>query len=96
MGDSYATWSAGKRPKDKLWLRDFFPQQLESPPKATRAGADDTTRARIVTWGYDAGLFTQAGRQRSFVFAENLLSALDGSRLGAPVSERVEEILITR
>jgi len=56
----------------KLWLRDFLPQVLNT--------------ARIMTFGYDVNIFTKASTQRSFVFAEDLLSSLNDERAGSAVS----------
>lgn len=37
-------------------------------------------RARIMTFGYDANVFTKAASQRTFVFAEDLISSLNNER----------------
>lgn len=55
----------------KLWLQDLLPHVLNT--------------ARIMTFGYDMNVFTKPFTQRSFVFAETLLSKLKDKRTGSAV-----------
>ncbi|KAJ4126962.1 hypothetical protein NW768_008583 [Fusarium equiseti] len=78
-GDAYSTWTASN---GKLWLRDFLPDELQN------ATSNGPKKARIMTFGYDAGLFTRATTERSFAFAENLLNELRDARAGEPARSR--------
>jgi alpha-beta hydrolase superfamily lysophospholipase len=64
-GDALKTWTAEN---GKMWLRDFLPDDL-------RDGAA-SCHARVMTFGYDVNVYSKAASQRSFTFAEDLLSAL--------------------
>ena len=81
-GDALGTWTS---PNCHLWLRDSLPQALENPPADYSHGTDDSTKARVMTFGYDASVLTEASSQRSFTFAENLLSELKDRRHGQAV-----------
>lgn len=70
-GDAFTTWTAGN---GKLWLRDFLLDQLKDPPDDFKTGPRDTNVARVMTFGYDANMFTKASKQRSFTFAEDFLA----------------------
>ncbi|KAI9791807.1 MAG: hypothetical protein M1833_001331 [Piccolia ochrophora] len=65
-GDAFTTWT---HPDSHfLWLRDQLPTSLQS--------------LRIFTFGYNANLFVNGARGRSFTFAEDLLSQLHDERAG--------------
>lgn len=76
-----STWKSG----DHLWLKDFLPQALECPPPEYTNGPEDSKAVRVLTFGYDASVFTKASSQRSFTFAEDLLSELKDRRSGEAV-----------
>jgi hypothetical protein len=81
-GDAFSTWTSSN---DHFWLRDSLPQALENPPADYSHGPDDSKIARVMTFGYDASVLTKASSQRSFTFAENLLSDLKDRRHGQAV-----------
>jgi hypothetical protein len=81
-GDAFSTWTSSN---GHLWLRDSLPQALETPPADYSHGPDDSKIARVMTFGYDASVLTKASSQRSFTFAENLLSELKDRRHGQAV-----------
>lgn len=87
-GDAFTTWTASN---GKLWLRDFLPDQLRDPPDDFKSGPDDTKVARVMTFGYDANMFTRAATQRTFAFAEVLLAQLNEKRGKAAVRENVPQ-----
>jgi alpha-beta hydrolase superfamily lysophospholipase len=66
-----------------MWLRDFLPDGL-------RNGRDGTAprHARVMIFGYDVNVYSKAASQRSFTFAEDLLSALYDHRQGPSGSRR--------
>ena len=68
-----------------LWLKDFLPQALEKPSLDYANGPKDLKAVRVMTFGYDANVFTKAASRRSFTFAEDLLSQLKDSRGGEAV-----------
>ena len=84
-GDSFSTWTAfsNVNPKEhKLWLRDFLPKEKYF------------SQTRIMTFGYDGrAWFTakdKSSSKRTFVFAGDLLVALQNNRvltgaLGRPI-----------
>jgi hypothetical protein len=76
-GDALKTWTAEN---GKMWLRDFLPDDL-------RDGAA-SCHARVMTFGYDVNVYSKAASQRSFTFAEDLLSALYDYRQGPSASHR--------
>jgi len=76
-GDALKTWTADN---GKMWLRDFLPDDL-------RDGAAPC-HARVMTFGYDVNVYSKAASQRSFTFAEDLLSALHDHRQGPLGSHR--------
>lgn len=80
-GDSMSTWTCDGH----IWLKDFLPQALESPPPDYAYGPKDSKAVRVMTFGYDANVFTKAASQRSFTFAEDLLSQLKDRRGGEAV-----------
>ncbi|KAF4986754.1 hypothetical protein FDECE_15788 [Fusarium decemcellulare] len=82
-GDSFKTWTASNK---KLWLRDFLPEQLKDPPDDFKTSPDDTKVARVMTFGYDAGMFTKASKKRTFEFAATLLTELKRVRMGETVA----------
>ena len=59
-------------PNKTLWLRDLLPHDLKN--------------ARIMTYGYDVGIFGKAKTSRTFDFAGNLLSAIKDKRIGEAVT----------
>jgi hypothetical protein len=63
-----------------MWLRDFLPEDLKN-------GASPCL-ARVMTFGYDVNVYSKAASQRSFTFAEDLLSALYDFRQGPSASRR--------
>ncbi|KAG0645259.1 hypothetical protein D0Z07_8821 [Hyphodiscus hymeniophilus] len=68
-GDSFTTWTH----KNKiLWLRDLLPYDLK----------DVSSSARIMTYGYDVGMFGKARTSRVFDFAGNMLSSIKDKRTG--------------
>jgi len=79
-GDAFKTWTADN---GKLWLRDFLPEDLKNPQDGTAP-----CLARVVTFGYNVNVYSKAASQRSFTFAEDLLSALDDFRQGPSASRR--------
>jgi hypothetical protein len=81
-GDAFSTWTSSN---DHFWLRDSLPQALKTPPTNFSHGPDDSNIARVMTFGYDASVLTKASSQRSFTFAENLLSELKDRRHGQAV-----------
>jgi hypothetical protein len=81
-GDAFDTWTS---PNGHLWLRDSLPQALKNPPADYSHGPDDSKIARVMTFGYDASVLTKASSQRSFTFAEDLLSELKDRRHGQAV-----------
>lgn len=81
-GDALSTWTSSN---GHLWLRDSLPQALATPPADYSHGPDDSKVARIMTFGYDASVLTKASSQRSFTFAENLLSEFKDRRHGQAV-----------
>jgi hypothetical protein len=81
-GDAFDTWTSSN---GHLWLRDSLPQALETPPADYSHGTDDSKIVRVMTFGYDASVLTKASSQRSFTFAENLLSELKDRRHGQAV-----------
>jgi len=72
-GDAYQTWTASN---GKLWLRDFLPFDLL---------AEGTKTARIMTFGYDANVFTKAPDGKMLETALHLLFCLHKER-GVSVS----------
>jgi len=58
-----------------MWLRHFLPDDLKT-------GRDDAAPclARVMTFDYDVNVYSKAASQRSFTFAEDLLSALHDVR----------------
>ena len=81
-GDAFDTWTSSK---GHLWLRDSLPQALQNPPSDYSNGPDDSKIARVMTFGYDISVLTKASSERSFTFAENLLSELKDRRQGQAV-----------
>lgn len=77
-GDAFRTWTA----EGTLWLRDLLPGQLRNPPDEFKNGANDTKVARIMTFGYDASIFTNSRNISTFTVARDLLSSLQDIRLG--------------
>jgi hypothetical protein len=76
-GDALKTWTAEN---GKMWLRDFLPDDLKN-------GASPCF-ARVMTFGYDVNVYSKAASQRSFTFAEDLLTALHDYRQGSSASRR--------
>jgi hypothetical protein len=81
-GDAFSTWTSSN---DHFWLRDSLPQALKTPPADYSLGPDDSKTARVMTFGYNASVLTKASSQRSFTFAEDLLSELKDRRHGPAV-----------
>lgn len=66
MGDPFDTWTFhDNNNQPRLWLRDFLPKTIPS--------------ARILTFGYDADLFTRSVLNIQGC-AENLLAGLQSVR----------------
>ncbi|KAI1386356.1 uncharacterized protein F4822DRAFT_409788 [Hypoxylon trugodes] len=76
-GDAFKTWSSEN---GQMWLRDFLPKQLKGPPVDFANGPNDSKTARVMTFEYNANIFTSAPSARSFEFAEEFLSALKDKR----------------
>lgn len=74
------SYSTWTHSNGKLWLRDLLP--------------NDMNTTRIMTFGYDANVFTKARSARSLNFAENLLSALKDERRHSAASKRRPLFLI--
>ncbi|XDG01199.1 hypothetical protein ABKA04_000814 [Annulohypoxylon sp. FPYF3050] len=77
-GDAFRTWTAD----GTLWLRDLLPGQLRNPPDEYKNGPDDTKVARVMTFGYDANIFTDSRNTNAFTVARDLLVDLEDRRLG--------------
>lgn len=86
-GDAFATWTSLN---GHLWLRDSLPQALENPPVDYSYGPDDSKIARVMTFGCDISVITKASSERSFTFAENLLSELKDRRQGQAVCSSIQ------
>lgn len=82
-GDAFRTWTAG----ETLWLRDLLPGQLRNPPDEFKNGPNDTRVARVMTFGYDANIFTDSQNTNAFTIARDLLDDLKSVRLGDVVCE---------
>ncbi|KAI1094613.1 hypothetical protein F5B19DRAFT_499161 [Rostrohypoxylon terebratum] len=78
-GDAFKTWTAG----ETLWLRDLLPGQLRDPPDEFKNGPNDTKVARVMTFGYDASIFTSSRNTNAFTIARDLLDDLKNMRSGS-------------
>ncbi|KAI0901834.1 hypothetical protein F4806DRAFT_501929, partial [Annulohypoxylon nitens] len=78
-GDAFRTWTAG----ETIWLRDLLPGQLRNPPDEFKNGPNDTKVARVMTFGYDASVFTDSQNTNAFTIARDLLDDLKTMRLGS-------------
>ena len=70
MGDPFRTWTAG----DKLWLRDFLPEQLPS--------------ARIFSYGYDSRVALSQSIAGVDDYARTLLDYLELVRMDTAAKAR--------
>lgn len=70
---------------DKLWLRDFLPHQLQNPPDEFKNDSVGAKRVRVMTFGYNANIFTEAPKKDTFSIGQELLAAVKAWRLGKAV-----------
>jgi hypothetical protein len=71
-----------------MWLRDFLPQDLKDP-KVGNAPC----LARVMTFGYNVGVYDKAASERSSTFADALLSALHDFRPGPSVGTPLQQFI---